>query len=377
MPDEKQYEKTQEVVHFPQQERARPPAVFSLVPKDLSEAIQLAKLIAESDLAPKDYRNKPGNVLIAVQMGQEVGLSPMAAIQSIAVINGKPSLYGDVGKALLLSNGLTIDETDIKDIKTCGYATCTITRPGHPVCTRTFGIDNAKTAKLWGKEGPWTTNPERQMAWRAFWFAARDIASDILKGLAGAEEVADYIEKDITPKGGTDSAEYQTGTQRLRGVVLAAPTLVEVCKAIGEANTPEAMLSAQELAKKLVSDEDKEAANLAYKARLADLKGKPVVVDNNHGEVVNRDDKVDNRADKVDKGTGEVIEHAAQEPAKPGAPQLKYSQIAHKLEKATDQDNLDAAADLIQYCTGGADQVEDLNKLYKRRRDEFKEGGSK
>jgi hypothetical protein len=56
---------------------------------------------------------------------------------------------------------------------------------------------------------------------------------------------------------------------------------------------------------------------------------------------------------------------------------VTYAQIAAKLNKATDQDNLDAAADLIQHCNGGADQVEDLNKLYKRRRDEFKEGGAK
>lgn len=171
---------------------------FSLVPKDLGQAMELAKIIADSDLAPKDYRGKPGNVLIAVQMGAEVGLSPMAAIQSIAVINGKPSLYGDVGKAILLSNGFVIEEDDTVAIKKNGYARCKISRKGHPPCERTFSIENAKTAGLYGKAGPWSTYPERQMAWRAFWFAARDIASDVLKGLAGAEEVIDYI--DITPK---------------------------------------------------------------------------------------------------------------------------------------------------------------------------------
>ena len=173
-------------------------ASFSLVPRNLTEAMDLAKLIADSELAPKDYRGKPGNVLIAVQMGQEVGLSPMAAIQSIAVINGKPSLYGDVGKAILLSNGFIIEEDDIVAIKKNEFARCKITRPGHPPCERTFSIENAKAAGLWGKAGPWSTYAERQMAWRAFWFSARDIASDVLKGLQGAEEVVDYI--DITPK---------------------------------------------------------------------------------------------------------------------------------------------------------------------------------
>jgi hypothetical protein len=189
----------EEITTRPNQVTSRAPQ-FSLVPTNLNEAMQLAKLIAESDLAPKDYRGKPGNVLIAVQMGQDIGLGAMSAIQSIAVVNGKPSLYGDVGKAILLSKGFTIEEYDIREIKEKGFASCTIKRPGHPPCTRTFGIENAKTAKLWGKEGPWTTNPERQMAWRAFWFAARDNASDVLKGLSGAEEVVDYLpEKDITP----------------------------------------------------------------------------------------------------------------------------------------------------------------------------------
>lgn len=168
------------------------PAVFSLVPQNLREAMELSKLIADSDLAPKDYRGKPGNVLIAVQMGQEVGLSPMTAIQSIAVINGKPSLYGDVGKAILLSKGFIIEEDDTEVVKKTGAGRCKITRPGHPPCERTFSIANAKTAGLFGKEGPWTKYPERQMAWRAFWFAARDIAADVLKGLSGAEELQDY-----------------------------------------------------------------------------------------------------------------------------------------------------------------------------------------
>ncbi|MFZ2541105.1 MAG: hypothetical protein WAW75_04945, partial [Gallionella sp.] len=70
MSDEKQYEKTQEVVHFPQPAGVRPPREsFSLVPKTLNEAMELAKIIADSDLAPKDYKGKPGNVLISVQMG--------------------------------------------------------------------------------------------------------------------------------------------------------------------------------------------------------------------------------------------------------------------------------------------------------------------
>lgn len=174
---------------------------FSLAPQNLTEAMKFAEMMSASELVPKNFRGKPGDVLIAVEMGREVGLSPMAAIQNIGVINGKPGLYGDAGKAILLAGGCIIEEDDIEIIKQTGRARCKVTRKGRPPVERTYSTDNAKTAGLWNKEGPWRTNPERQMAWRAFWFAARDAAADLLKGIGGAEELVDYtpIERDITP----------------------------------------------------------------------------------------------------------------------------------------------------------------------------------
>ncbi len=173
---------------------ASPPRVFSIIPNNLGEALQLAEMMAESELVPKNYRRRPQDVIVAMQMGGELGLSPMAAIQNIGVINGKPGLYGDVGKALLLANGCIIEEDDIEVIKASGRARCKITRRGRPPVERTFSVENAKTAALWNKEGPWRNYPERQMAWRAFWFAARDAAADLLKGMGGAEELADITE---------------------------------------------------------------------------------------------------------------------------------------------------------------------------------------
>ncbi len=184
----------------PQQQIATIPT-FTLAPRTMQEAIEFAKVMADSDMVPKDYRGKSGNVLVAVQMGAEIGLGPMAAIQNIAVINGKPGLYGDAGKALLLNAGCIIEEDDIAVIKKTKAGRCRITRPGRPPVERTFSEENAQKAGLWKKEGPWEKYPERQLAWRAFWFAARDAASDILKGLGGAEELRDITprEIDITP----------------------------------------------------------------------------------------------------------------------------------------------------------------------------------
>lgn len=183
----------------------RAPA-FSLAPRNLTEAMEFSKLMASSELVPKNFKGKPGDVLIAVQMGAEVGLAPMAAIQNIAVINGKPGIYGDAGKAILLAAGVAIEEDDMDLIQKSGMARCRITRQGRPPVERTFSIDNAKTAGLWNKEGPWRSYPYRQMAWRAFWFAARDAASDLLKGLGGAEELVDIEPREINPRSGASVA---------------------------------------------------------------------------------------------------------------------------------------------------------------------------
>lgn len=165
---------------------------FDLSPQTFEQALTFAKYLAESEMVPKQYRGRPGDCLIAMQWGHEIGLKPLQALQSIAAVNGKPSLYGDAGKAMLLAKGCKIEEDDAELIRASGIARCKITRPGRGTTERTFSVEDARTAQLWGKAGPWTTSPYRQMAWRAFWFAARDAAADLLRGMGGAEEAADY-----------------------------------------------------------------------------------------------------------------------------------------------------------------------------------------
>ena len=162
-----------------------------LGPRDFNEALTQAEYLAASEMVPKAYRGKPGDCLIAIQWGGEIGLKPLQAMQSIAPVNGKPNLYGDAGKAMLLAHGCIIEEDDTELVKANGRARCVIRRRGRPPVQRTFSIEDAKTAGLWNKEGPWRAYPYRQMAWRAFWFAARDAAADILRGMGGYEESLD------------------------------------------------------------------------------------------------------------------------------------------------------------------------------------------
>lgn len=162
---------------------------FSLTPRNLTEAMEFAKIIADSDMVPKDYIKKPGNVLVAVQTGAEVGLKPMQSLQGIAVINGRPSIWGDAMWALVLSHPEYEDSTEDKTDTQC---TVTLKRRGRSPVVVTFSMEDAKRAGLAGKQGPWTTSPKRMLQMRARAFACRDLFADALKGLKSVEEVRDY-----------------------------------------------------------------------------------------------------------------------------------------------------------------------------------------
>jgi hypothetical protein len=161
---------------------------LDLSPRNFEEAWRMAEILADSDMVPKDFKGKPGNCLIAMQWGSEVGLKALQALQNIAVINGRPALWGDAVIALARSSPLCEFIIESDDGTT---ATCRVKRRGEPEQSRTFSMDDAKTAGLLNKTGPWTQYPKRMRQMRARAFALRDVFPDALRGLAVAEELLD------------------------------------------------------------------------------------------------------------------------------------------------------------------------------------------
>lgn len=174
---------------------------FDLTPTNLAEAMEYSKIIASSDMVPKTYLNKPGNVLVAVQMGAELGLKPLQALQGIAVVNGNPTIWGDAMWALVLSHP---EYEDSKEDKTDLKCTIWLKRRNRSPVTVTFSMEDAKKAGLAGKQGPWQTAPKRMMQLRARAFAARDLFADALKGIKTTEEVRDYKPEQERDMGAAD-----------------------------------------------------------------------------------------------------------------------------------------------------------------------------
>ena len=164
--------------------------VAALVPQNIEEAFRLAGAMAASGMAPRGM-DKPEQVMIAILAGAEIGFAPYQAMQSFAIVNSRATLWGDAIPALLWSHGFKLREWfDNEDAPTRAY--CEITRPDGTKIERRYSLDDAKTAGLLGKQGPWQTARPRMLQMRARGFAARDGAADVLKGLAVREEVEDY-----------------------------------------------------------------------------------------------------------------------------------------------------------------------------------------
>lgn len=195
-------------------------ALAALVPDNIDSAFRLAQALAQSgDMVPKAFQGNPNATMAAIVRGMEIGLAPMQALASIAVINGRATIWGDAIGALVQRAGHHVDvEIEGTDDKMTAVATLTRGDTGKQIVRR-FSMADAKRAGLLGKQGPWQQYPQRMISHRARSWAVRDGAADALMGLQVAEEVQDYgpdNARDVTPPEGRRAP-------RRGGVVYADP----------------------------------------------------------------------------------------------------------------------------------------------------------
>lgn len=175
----------------------------AMTPTTPDEAYRLSKALSlAGDMIPKHFQGKPEAIMAAILQGSQVGLAPMQALQYIAVINGRPSVWGDALPAMVMAAGHFVDVEMEGEGKTRA-AVATLTRKDGKKIVRRFSWSDAERAGLSKKPGPWTQYPERMLQMRARAFAIRDGAPDALLGLSIAEEVQDYgpdTARDVTPR---------------------------------------------------------------------------------------------------------------------------------------------------------------------------------
>ena len=168
--------------------------------ENFNHYLDVAGKLSKSGMVPKAMIGKPMDILIAMEMGGQLGLGTLQAIQDIAVINGKPCMYGDGLLAVVQGHPAYEWIREVKLEKNgvvTGYS-CTLKRKGHEPQETVFTVDDAKLAKLWNptnpkmSNSPWKTYPVRMLQMRARGFALRNLFSDALRGVKSIEEVRAY-----------------------------------------------------------------------------------------------------------------------------------------------------------------------------------------
>lgn len=208
----------------------RPAPAFDLTPTSLEEAMRMADLMADSTFVPKDYQGRPGNVLVAIQWGMELGLKPLQAMQNIAVINGRPSLWGDAVLALVQSSPVCKDVVEYYEGEgEHRKAICIAKRHGREDKIGEFSVADARLAELLGKD-IWKKYRDRMLKMRARAFALRDQFADVLRGMPIAEEQMD-VPSDSGPQGhldgGSAGPRLPSGTKGSQIAEAARPALTE------------------------------------------------------------------------------------------------------------------------------------------------------
>lgn len=192
-----------------------PLGINDFEPKNFAELKTLCIDLAKSEIIPKEYINKPANILIAVTFGRELGMRWAHSLQCIAVINGRPSMWGDdVGAMVKNSDVFEAERDEFDPAKDGGTAYFHAKRKGQTWIVRSFSHEDAKRADLLSKD-TYKKYEKRMLFNRARAWAYRDAFQDVLKGMRIREEEQDFVE--------TTAEKVYEDAPRRASAVAAAP----------------------------------------------------------------------------------------------------------------------------------------------------------
>lgn len=207
-----------ETTNLPTRREPKLPVAFSeggVQLKSLDEAFRFAEAVAQSGVAPSGLKT-PVSVLVVMQMGMELGYTPMQAIRNVwAGPDGKPNEYVESAWARVLASGLVEDwSQEVDDRK----ATFKVKRKGvKSELVSTFTFDQAERAGISKPGGNWHRYRERMLLARAKGYAIKDAFPDVVRGMEIADRPADdYYRgperaKDVTPPSTPDPLLKQLG----------------------------------------------------------------------------------------------------------------------------------------------------------------------
>lgn len=175
-----------------------------------------AKMFSTSSLVPKEFQGNLANCAIGIDIAKRLGASPFMVLQNIDIIHGRPSFRATFLIAMVNAAGrfeplqFKMEGDEGKPNRSC--IAWTKSKPdGATLEGPKITLEMAKAEGWSTKNGSkWLTMPELMLRYRAAAFFARLYAPDITLGMMTAEEVADTVERDVTPPKAENSPLFKT-----------------------------------------------------------------------------------------------------------------------------------------------------------------------
>jgi hypothetical protein len=163
--------------------------------QSFADAMRMAKVLSTAPMVPQNYRNEPGNCLIAIDMAQRMNMPPMMIMQNLYIVNGNPGWSGQACIALINASGrftpLKFKEEQKGDDFACtAYATEIAT--GETVYSTTVDKKMAEDMGWMSKNGSfWRKMPMQMARYRSAAYFARAYCPQALMGLYTTDELYD------------------------------------------------------------------------------------------------------------------------------------------------------------------------------------------
>lgn len=164
-------------------------------------ATQMAQALAASTVVPQAYQGNVANCLVALEMANRVGVSPLMVMQNMNIIHGKPSWGSTFVIASINGCGRFAGPLRFKidgDGDNYGCVAWTHDHAGNVVFGPRVSIAMAKAEGWWSKKdkygketSKWQTMPELMIQYRAAAFFGRLHVPDILQGMHSTDEMED------------------------------------------------------------------------------------------------------------------------------------------------------------------------------------------
>lgn len=191
-------------------------------PDTLAEMIEWSKAMASGDMLPRQYRDKPANLMFACEYADALGIPRINALTSVHVIDGKPTASAELIASLVRKAGHKM-RIDVN--KNEMYVDVTIIRADDPDYIPSpirWDEAEARRAGKWGTKGPWTNYTISMLRSRAITEAARTWASDALYGVVyTAEELGAVVDEDGNPVPAPRAQQAQSSRPRSISEALA------------------------------------------------------------------------------------------------------------------------------------------------------------